>query len=440
MTKIGILLLLFLIPASRQQGRNCNFKADEASEIVYTASLRIADAAATVIPNPIPGIITPFLWLLSDLSNNGPDFAHIVECYLSNYHYNILISTAKLYDEDVADHHNSVEHLDRIRTQMETSINIGKLLTSDDNIKVAVYPVLMYWSSIHLRTYKALQSLSKVKTALRQKHDEWLIFYAALILRYWRPYKDTIFADTKYDRPRRTPSKLQINPAEELLRKWSQQAYYTSNKQTISRMLDSCRVKQGHPIVLNRLTNLDGVGRDFLSCWISGSQCRIRDCPANTNPYPFEYNSSKFRYGYACRGEVFYIYSNNPTGPKNGQTVNIQYSAQNNQGWWLSWNGPSLNNNFYTKTCPGKSFSQINYQCKNENFTIRRRVTGQGQDIFDGNLVALRDRTIYDPRIPGRKVDYHDPDQWDILARGAETLNTELPSRPKIVTYDETQK
>jgi len=69
----------------------------------------------------------------------------------------------------------------------------------------------------------------------------------------------------------------------------------------------------------------------WVSCWVSGSYCQIRRCPGRNGPFP---GGDDY---WHCRGEKFWITNAKHKGViKACELVAVQYSYQNNKGYWLS--------------------------------------------------------------------------------------------------------
>ncbi len=165
----------------------------------------------------------------------------------------------------------------------------------------------------------------------------------------------------------------------------------------------------------------------WFSCLGSGNRCKYRTCPVNLDDI-FE-KGDQDQYSYHCRGEQFWIYADSST-IYNNSDVHIQYSTQNNKGYWVSevswqWHEDPHPIEFDTKTCPGRKFAGINHNCDRELFQIGKEsswdVCGkQSSVIYDGNVITLTSRS------------------WEykhtIYKRGAETNNPNSVTKPTFVS------
>ena len=83
---------------------------------------------------------------------------------------------------------------ERINSKEKYRPPIIELLHNDRTTKSAAFPMLPIFAEIHLKLYKILVEREEKKTsrnpdAYKQKHDEFVVFYTKLMLRYWRYFR-----------------------------------------------------------------------------------------------------------------------------------------------------------------------------------------------------------------------------------------------------------
>ena len=433
-------LLLFVdLPLSSMTRTDC--KSSAGSEIGLTMALRITDILASLggVPNPL----SP-LWIALDLKSSSDPFQQLViKCNIQKYHSKKVFQYLKNREQDISYHSNNLLNLEKIRIEIESAHVMQEILTNDVSTRVAVYPLLMHWAAGHLKVYKHMIHLIGRERAYlyMEKHDEWVVYYVQLVLRYWRPYKKNLLMWNSGDYS--SHSVIQ-NPAEKLLLKWIEMPFNQSHQRNISRMLDSCKVKKGGMVMFNTLKRVlhvrifmglfitkkwrpvgiktHGVGERWWSCHNSNHEfklCTTRTCPSGYGyKNPFNYNSGLRDWD--CKGEVFWIYSDSAE-IKNGHTVNIKYKYK----YWVSTinrDGEPSN----IERCPGTSFHSINRACSGENIRVSKKKIRFSQEvIYDGNLITLC-RTGKNCR-----------NVMDIYYHGAETLKYEVQEKPKREFWEE---
>lgn len=126
----------------------------------------------------------------------------------------------------------------------------------------------------------------------------------------------------------------------------------------------------------------------WASCWVSGSYCRLRNCPGKDGPW---------QTSNTCRGEMFQIVNHSSENAyiRSGDIVGLRYSYQGGKGYWIShWSSW-----VQTLTCPGKTFHGIqspNSGCGGEKWTITAYGRHHGEKIMHKDVVSLRCHTCSD--------------------------------------------
>ena len=219
--------------------RKC--KTGEENDAASAVALRVVESILT-IPSPLNVVAfwVPLLWIPLDVAGSVEES---IRCHLQNYHKERLWNKAKLFRDEIAQA-RTLRELERIRLDMEDSDMVGELVVDSNELKSAVYPVLPFWANLHITLYKALIGLGGSK--YNYKHDEFVEFYAKLILRYWRHYRMDVVREN-YGTPGAMVDWLSIyvSPAEILLKDWDDLAVTSRSKRNIRNMLDSCKLKKG---------------------------------------------------------------------------------------------------------------------------------------------------------------------------------------------------
>ncbi len=165
---------------------------------------------------------------------------------------------------------------------------------------------------------------------------------------------------------------------------WSRCLLVAEPNYLVTRLLNEGNIDSGNWISLK----LAGSHNNWLSCWVSGSDCTLRSCPGYDNPM-----ERGGQYGWKCRGEVFRIHAvDDGDGPiRTCSRVGIYYSSTNDRHWWLS----SFKNRLFkvnTKSCPelGNHAARLRSQCAWEVWRINVRWQTCGVPIQDRDVVSLR--------------------------------------------------
>merc|ERR1712179_837588 len=125
----------------------------------------------------------------------------------------------------------------------------------------------------------------------------------------------------------------------------------------------------------------------WASCLVSGSYCRLRNCPGKDGPW---------QTSNTCRGEMFQIVNHSENDYiRSGDIVGLRYSYQGGKGYWIShWSSW-----VQTLTCPGKTFHGIqspNSGCGGEKWIITAYFRQHGEKIMQKDVVSLRCHTCSD--------------------------------------------
>ncbi len=169
--------------------RDCDFSGGD--KAVFDAALKVSNAILAFVPY-VGDTVNLVLETKSINDNNGRSMYDIIQCHLQNYHFTRLLSIAETIEYEI-DNVKTACQLEDIREKIESPVTMGELLIDDKSIKAAVYPILTTWAGIHLKLYKLL--IEKKGNKYAAKNDEYVEFYAKLILRYWRYYKDEVLKD-----------------------------------------------------------------------------------------------------------------------------------------------------------------------------------------------------------------------------------------------------
>ena len=169
--------------------RDCDFSGGD--KAVFDALLKVSNAVLAFVPY-VGDTVNLVLETKSIFDDNGRSMYNIIQCHLQNYHFTRLLSIAETIENEIDNVQTSCQ-LEGIREKIESPVTMGELLTDDKSIKAAVYPILTTWAGIHLKLYKKL--IAKEGNKYAAKNDEYVEFYAKLILRYWRYYKDEVLND-----------------------------------------------------------------------------------------------------------------------------------------------------------------------------------------------------------------------------------------------------
>ena len=222
--------LIFLFISSALSG-SCDFSADEQDKTTFNVAMRVADAITEIVSfiasvNGVPFLnpLNPLLWLISDLWNEDPKFPEMMDCKIRKYHKDRIVSYLLSFDHQISQANYSVDVLKNIKGQLESSDVIGEIKIQEESMKAAVFPILNSWAYMHFKLYRLLIAHGE---PLQEKHDQWVMFYAQLILRYWRPYKNQLIRDFtgeykyRYKLDNLKVMKSLLPPAESILKTWS---------------------------------------------------------------------------------------------------------------------------------------------------------------------------------------------------------------------------
>ena len=147
------------------------------------------------------------------------------------------------------------QKLEEIRNQIELSNNMAEIISADGQVQAAVYPILPYWATVHLNVYQDLINMTgSGSLKYKLKHDEWVVYYATLFLRYWRPYRRTVLKEhLDFSSP-----EIFENPAERLISNFTSIVYTSESENKILRLLESCKVIKGSRVMFNSLKVYEG--------------------------------------------------------------------------------------------------------------------------------------------------------------------------------------
>ncbi len=206
-TKIKMLLLLLMClvsaDACKRNGPTENCSSGESDMILFKFFSRITDAVIGFIPggsfiSVIKGMALDVI--LEDIGG-GISVNEIILCHLSNYANDKLWNLYGVYKDRIllAIQLNDTKSLQNTRKGMESSEALAGLVVDQDYLKSAVWPVLFPIALLHLKLYQRLMVLDGSKRdQYADKHDEYVEFYAKLILRYWKPFREKLMKD-RYD-------------------------------------------------------------------------------------------------------------------------------------------------------------------------------------------------------------------------------------------------
>ncbi len=192
-TKKKLLLLwmwMFLLNVAA--GRDCS--SNKRDKTLFTVMLRFSDAIGSFLPGDP---VTPLLWIWNDLFDEGGKSAEaVIQCYISNYHNARLWNMAHVYKNRI-ENATTCQALKATKDSLEDPNMLGEMLVTQDYLKTAIWPVLPFWARLHIFLYRRLiQCEGPVGyTKYADKHDEYVEFYAKLILRYWKPFRETLIQD-----------------------------------------------------------------------------------------------------------------------------------------------------------------------------------------------------------------------------------------------------
>eukprot|EP00088_Acartia_fossae_P034660 TRINITY_DN3558_c0_g1_i1.p1 TRINITY_DN3558_c0_g1~~TRINITY_DN3558_c0_g1_i1.p1 ORF type:complete len:461 (-),score=-32.76 TRINITY_DN3558_c0_g1_i1:130-1512(-) len=371
-----------------------------------------------------------------------------VLCYISKYMSDQFAKNMQTFERWYDTDKENCTQMELMLSQMEAVTLIDKLRVSRKEDKARWYNIIIPWTILHLGVYENIinnqdcrihSAMGGIST-IKAKSDEWLLFYSKLVLRYYRPYrqmryKDEIWFYRKYgNRYEEHFSKYQnIIPAPAIVSQWKKLAWQKTTKGELETLHETCTVKSGNAIQLYSLSieliqsllphsvgllkgiNPHSVGSNnqWLSCWGSGSRCKIRNCP-----HILQYNTTLYRDHWKCRGETFWIYSDSEW-IKHNQQVHFQYSIKSRKGYWLSRYKSIWHNTAWadTKTCPGKEFTGIRQGCDKELFNTKifdRSVT-EYPHVYDGDFMTLG---------------FHKKIRYEIYLYGCESLEKGTLMRP----------
>ncbi len=189
-----LLLLLMCLVIVNGENQDCSHNNEE--KAMYDRILRMSDAIGSVVPGV--GAITAMGWMWSDQQDDG--VVQTIKCYLHNFNQDKLWDTylnqISFLKEPVKNH--DIQTLKERRKDLE-AIHIPALISSKDYLQASAWPVLMYYARLHLSLNLLLMpEPNDSKYALHaHKHDEYVEFYAKLILRYWKPFRE-YFIEQRY--------------------------------------------------------------------------------------------------------------------------------------------------------------------------------------------------------------------------------------------------
>eukprot|EP00088_Acartia_fossae_P034663 TRINITY_DN3558_c0_g1_i4.p1 TRINITY_DN3558_c0_g1~~TRINITY_DN3558_c0_g1_i4.p1 ORF type:complete len:462 (-),score=-28.77 TRINITY_DN3558_c0_g1_i4:102-1487(-) len=372
-----------------------------------------------------------------------------VLCYISKYMSDQFAKNMQTFERWYDTDKENCTQMELMLSQMEAVTLIDKLRVSRKEDKARWYNIIIPWTILHLGVYEkiinnqdcSIHSAKGGISTIKAKSDEWLLFYSKLLLRYYRPYKHMRFKTEDYlvlrfsnmnklidyhetlgSIEKEKKDYLKIIPAPAIVQQWEEWAWYSKTKGELKKLHETCTAKSGNAI---QLSNFEtgfvatvkkdyGFGRNhWLSCWGSGSRCKIRTCP-----HILEYNTTLYRDHWKCRGETFWIYSDSEW-IKHNQQVHFQYSIKSRKGYWLSRYKSIWHNTAWadTKTCPGKEFTGIRQGCDKELFNtyIGDRSVTEYPHVYDGDFIILG---------------FHKKPPYEIYLYGCESLEKGTLSQP----------
>lgn len=388
------ILLLLLFGSSSVKG--CG--GSGVDTLAISLGLRVGGLFESLVP--YGSWFSTSFWMFYDTLGSDGDIKCYIEKYIREYHHDRIISRLGRYTQDLKADQADPIIIEKVLTSFEDSNNMASVDSSTDQIQAAIFPLIIPWAGFHLGIYKELTRIytsgqhknTKKLRDLKKRQKQRSEAYTKKMLSYYRMYRDV---------QRKENSKLQS------ISSWSPNyihdtAYeYVSQKHirnildvpggNFEKLLHSCQIHSGDLVAFRTKTGeaLTGYCHDWLSCWVSGSTCKMcRKCPGKY--MTFEYDAAKYQFGYKCRGEVFWIYSEHNLITE-CSLINIQYSAQNNKAYWLSGAGRY---GLDTKTCPGETFQGIKSNCGSENFSIYTR--GNINQVNKGRETDCNEDGIYD--------------------------------------------
>ncbi|XP_052088310.1 uncharacterized protein LOC127725416 [Mytilus californianus] len=234
-------------------------------------------------------------------------------------------------------------------------------------------------TEIHLKNL--LQD--KIKTALKN-HYRYVM---------WAIHKSATIIESKLNS--RLKYKEVVNSWNEQfpLDAWKQLAGFSGHSRFI-RSSDTVSFKYlGHE--LGYIMYNKRYWRSWMSCWGSGTECTIRNCPEIDNPFVA---GEQYQYKYHCRGEVFWIYGEIYDNIQACDKVAIHYSSWGDEHYWLSLDSARPYRSTYwffnTRQCPGTSFMYEPFygRCLNEILTIEVEGKTCGELVEDRDVIMLKGR------------------------------------------------
>ncbi len=186
--------------------RDCDFSGGD--NAVFDAALKVSNAVLAFVPyvGPTTNLILVTKIIFDD---NGRSMYDLIQCHLQKYHYTRLLSMAETIENEINNVQTSCQ-LESIREKIESPVTMGELLSNDKSIKAAVYPILTIWAGVHLNLYKRL--VAKEGNKYAAKNDEYVEFYAKLLLRYWRYYRDQVLKDSLKGKYQVTAVVISLSP------------------------------------------------------------------------------------------------------------------------------------------------------------------------------------------------------------------------------------
>jgi len=415
----GVPWFFLMLMCTKASAEICNY-GDPGGFDIENALLRALDSIDATGLNPLSPL-TPFLWLAKDQQQGGPPIHDIIRCHLQDYHGARLWSKLEHLANNAHDA-DTDEKFEKVRRDLEHTDVVSELLTKGENNHAAAFPVLAPLAELHLSVYRKLATRrdGKISEDYKKEHDNWLIWYTKIQLRYWKAYRDAERRRRKENirterkeagkrylrepgcnhhlhsfyawhpsRYRSKDSPYETSIAEKLYEKnWDNQTYFEETRKEIRKLLDSCKIQSGDLIMMKEVdirSSTNGAGtigknKDWWSCKSpAGSSCKWRNCPSDRKNNEFQdyYTENK------CGQEQFWIYTNTRGEMiKHHTKVQIKWDS----GYWLSLDGSK----FKTRTCPGANAKT--WTCGCETFTVDALRYGSTSNLYDGHAVDL---TVY---------------------------------------------